>query len=371
MKTPLNEEFIRMQRLAGLITENEYKQKINEEYTLKLKSINPGRGAQKFDKTFIINSKPTTLFGGNWDAEEVLDIVKDPNLLSGDVAIELIDSNGKIIKKGATSGWYGDIPSIRNIEEEINKKSQTNPVAKKDAEQGLKETFLFEEIADEEIEKAAAAALNISPDQVINHEPSEEEKKVNEIGVTLAITIAGLIPPALNLVGSTANKAKQMFSLNNEEKVELEKLNKLIKGKEKYVNDLDKKNDPKEEKERELLNQLIKQRDTQFGTKLGNMAKYAAHSLHEAYVYPIKKMLQFVAWTSKKFGKKTKLSDEKYREKIANIIYATAMVGIAGYAIFSHIGHLAGIAPVATFIADGVKAGKSIADIVNGAALLI
>ena len=47
------------------------------------------------------------------------------------------------------------------------------------------------------------------------------------------------------------------------------------------------------------------------------------------------------------------------------------MVGIAGYAILSHIGHLAGIAPVAAFIADGVKAGKSIADIVKGAALLI
>jgi hypothetical protein len=238
-------------------------------------------------------------------------------------------------------------------------------------ESEYKETFLFEEIADEEIEKAAAAALNISPDQVINHEPSEEEKKINEIGVTLAITIAGLIPPALNLVGSTANKAKQMFGLNDKEKESLAQLNKKIKEKNELIEKLDKENDPREEKERELLDQLTKQKDEQFGTKLGNMSKHAAHSLHEAYVYPIKKMLQFVAWTSEKFGKKSKLSDEKYREKIANIIYATAMVGIAGYAILSHIGHLAGIAPVATFIADGVKAGKSIADIVKGAALLI
>jgi len=186
MKTPLNEEFIRMQRLAGLITENEYKQKINEEYTLKLKSINPGRGAQKFDKTFIINSKPTTLLGGNWDAEEVLDIVKDPNLLSGDVAIELIDSSGKIIKKGATSGWYGDIPSIRNIEEEVSKKPQTDPVAEKDAEQGLKQ---------------ALAALNSGVNSI---KPSPQDKEVKE---SLALTL-GLIagaPGLINLLGKVVN----------------------------------------------------------------------------------------------------------------------------------------------------------------------
>jgi hypothetical protein len=185
-KIILSEEFIRMQRLAGLITENEYKQKINEEYTLKLKSINPGRGAQKFDKTFIINSKPTTLLGGNWDAEEVLDIVKDPNLLSGDVAIELIDSSGKIIKKGATSGWYGDIPSIRNIEEEVSKKSQTDPVAEKDAEQGLKQ---------------ALAALNSGVNSI---KPSPQDKEVKE---SLALTL-GLIagaPGLINLLGKVVN----------------------------------------------------------------------------------------------------------------------------------------------------------------------
>jgi hypothetical protein len=235
----------------------------------------------------------------------------------------------------------------------------------------IKETFLFEEVSDEEIKKATAAALKISPDQVINHQPSEEEKKIDEEAISLALTIAGLIPPALNLVGNITNKAKQMFGLSNEEKVELEKLNTLIKGKEKYVDDLDKKNDPKEEKERELLNQLIKQRDTQFGTKLGNMAKHAAHSLHDLYVSPIKKMLQFAAWTSEKFGKKTKLSDEKYREKIANIIYATVMIGIAGSGIISHIKHLAGVGPVAITIADAIKAGKSVADVVKDVALLI
>ena len=101
------------------------------------------------------------------------------------------------------------------------------------------------------------------------------------------------------------------------------------------------------------------------------MAKHLSHDIHEYYTGPIRKMLQFAAWTSEKFGKKTKFSDEKYREKIANIIYATALFGVAGYGIFHHIGHLAGITPVIKTIADGIKAGKSIADTVKEAALLI
>ena len=230
---------------------------------------------------------------------------------------------------------------------------------------------IISEISDEEIEKAAASALKLSPDQVINHEPSEEEKNKVDESILTAITIAGLIPPALNLVGDVTNKAKQMFGLSDEEKVELEKLNKLIKDKEKYIKTLDKKNSPKEEEERSKLEQLIKQKDKKFGTKLGNWAKHASHGMHKTYTYPIRKMLQFVSWTAKKFGKKTKLQDEKYREKIANIIYATTMLGIAGYGIVSHISHLAGVGPVINTLADGVKAGKSVADIVNDAALLM
>ena len=236
----------------------------------------------------------------------------------------------------------------------------------------LNEGLIFEAVSDDEIEKAAAAALNVSVDDVPDQEPTEEEKaKVDESAVTLAITIAGLIPPALNLVGSVANKAKQMFGLSPEEQAELAKLNKLISGKEKYIEDLDRKNSPEEDEERSKLEQLKKQRDEKFGTKIGNMAKHAGHSLHEAYTYPIRKMLQFVAWTAEKFGKKTKLQDEKYREKLANIIYAATMLTIAGFGVAAHIKHLAGVGPVLTTLADGVKAGKSVVDLVKDAALLI
>ena len=236
----------------------------------------------------------------------------------------------------------------------------------------LNEDLIFEAVSDDEIEKAAAAALNVSVDDVPDQEPTEEEKaKVDESAILTAITIAGLIPPALNLVGSIANKAKQMFGLSDEEQAELAKLNKHIEDMEKYIENLDKKNSPKEEEERSRLEQAKKQRDEKFGTKIGNMAKHAGHGLHELYTRPIRKMLQFVAWTAEKFGKKTKLQDEKYREKLANIIYAVAMFSVAGYGVATHIKHLAGVGPVLTTLADGVKAGKSVVDLVKDAALLI
>jgi hypothetical protein len=236
----------------------------------------------------------------------------------------------------------------------------------------LNESLIFEAISDDEIEKAAAAALNVSVDDIPDHEPTEEEKaKVDESALTLAITIAGLIPPALNLVGGIANKAKEMFGLSDEEKIELEKLIKLIKGKEKYIEDLDVKDSPEEEEEIKKLEALKKQRDEKFGTKIGNMAKHAGHGLHEFYTSPIRKMLQFVAWTAEMFGKKTKLQDEKYREKLANIIYAVTMLSVAGFGVASHIRHLVGVGPILTTAAEGIKAGKSVVDIIKDAALLI
>jgi len=240
----------------------------------------------------------------------------------------------------------------------------------------IQESLLFEEVSDDSIEKAASALLGIKPDQVADHEPTDQEKKqVDEELLTLtltAITIAGLIPVALNLVGSVANKANQLVGLNDKEKEGLAQFNSKIKEKKELIKKLDKTNHKREQKEAELLKNLEEEKDKLYGTKIGNWAKHAGHDLHHAYTYPIRKMLQMVAWTMAKFGKKKgKLQDEKYREKIANIIYAVTMLGIAGYGIASHIQHLTGVGPIITTLADGVKAGKSTAEIVQGVASLI
>ena len=47
------------------------------------------------------------------------------------------------------------------------------------------------------------------------------------------------------------------------------------------------------------------------------------------------------------------------------------MVGVAGAGILTHLGHLAGVGPVALTIVDGVKAGKSTAEIVTSIGLAI
>ena len=234
----------------------------------------------------------------------------------------------------------------------------------------LQENFLLEEISDDEIEKAAATALGIQPDQVADKQPTSQEKQSVDEGIVLtAITVAGLIPVALNLIGNIANKAKELIGLSPDEKKELAKLNELIAGKKKYIENLDKKNDPREEKERAELEKLKEEKDKKFGTKLGNLAKEKGKELHHAYTWPIRKMLQMVAWTQAKFGKKDgKLQQEAFREKLANIIYATAMLGLAGVGAISHLKHLAGVGPIIVTLADGVKAGKSTAEIVKGVA---
>jgi hypothetical protein len=237
----------------------------------------------------------------------------------------------------------------------------------------LEKSVLFEEVSDDAAEKAAAALLGIKPDQVADQQPTGKgEQQIDEAVELLAITIAGLIPVALNLVGSIANKANQLVGLNDKEKEGLAQFNLKIKEKKELIKKLDKTDHKRELKEVELLKKLEEEKNKLYGTKIGNWAKHAGHDLHHAYTYPIRKMLQMVAWTQAKFGKKDgKLQDEKYREKIANIIYAAFMLGIAGVGIASHIQHLSGVGPVLTTLADGVKAGKSTAEIVQGVASLI
>ena len=229
----------------------------------------------------------------------------------------------------------------------------------------LQEEFISE-VSDSEIQAAAAKALGVSPKEL-----EKEEDKIEEVGLALAVTIAGLIPPALELVGNVTNKAKQLVGLSDQEKKELANLNARIKKAKDLVKTFDNQtvgSNDEEKRAIKLLKNLKDEKDEKFGTKFGNWAKHAGHSLHHAYVTPIRKMFEYAA----KFSKKdSKLRDEDYREKLSNIVYAAVMMGIAGVGIASHIGHLHGVGPVLTTIADGVKEGKSIVDLVKGVASLI
>ncbi len=228
--------------------------------------------------------------------------------------------------------------------------------------------FLEEEmVSDDAIEKAIAQAVRIDPAKVdlekIENGEALTEEELNEIAVTTVVTIAGLIPIALNLVGSTTNKIKQKFGINlsDQQKQQLAFTNQNIEKKKKEISILDKANNkPAEDKARKELEKLIHFRDSNFGSSIANKLKSAGESLHHAYVYPIERLLAGIAYFQKKGSK---LKDKHYREKVANILYAITMATVAGYGVLSHINHLSGVGPVVTTIADGVKGGKSIVDI--------
>jgi len=220
-----------------------------------------------------------------------------------------------------------------------------------DLKKYLAEGKLFEsediisEISDADIVKAVAKVAGVSPKELV---AKAKEDKVEESVVLTTITILGLIPPALELIGNLTNSAKRAFKLTDEEKEDYNNLSQQIK----------------DEKDSSKKKELKKQRDEKYGTKVGNWFKDAGHSLHKAYTWPIRKMLNFAG----KFAKEgSSLKDKEKNEIRANIIYAVIMAGIAGFGVFSHLGHLKGIASVVTFIADSIKEGVSIADTIEGA----
>ena len=227
----------------------------------------------------------------------------------------------------------------------------------------FKEENLFE-INDEDIKKAAAKALNTSPEEISTS--PDNKKELKEDVVSTAVLVAGLTPPALELVGNLANKLRR---LNDQEKEELEALNQKIKEKKEELKKEDKKvigtQSPKELSLEKELKDLKHLKDKKFGTIIGNWAKHAGHSLHKLYISPIKKLIQFIGWTT---GNKD-LQDKNYQEKLANIIYASIMVSVAGAGILGHMGHLSsmGMGSILEFIAEGFKEGLSIKDVVKGA----
>jgi len=208
----------------------------------------------------------------------------------------------------------------------------------------LKEEILTE-VSDADIVKAVAQVVNMEPKDVVAKVKADKEG-VNEIAITTAITIAGLIPVAMGLVGSAFNKAKNSFKLNEKEKTEYLVLQQFYKEAK-----------DKDEKER------LKKEMEPYESKIGNWFKDAGHSLHKAYTWPIRKMLNLAGTFA---SKDSPLKDKEKIEKIANVIYATAMIGIAGYGVVSHLGHLKGVSDVAITIADSIKGGKSIKDAALG-----
>lgn len=182
----------------------------------------------------------------------------------------------------------------------------------------LLESINEAEVSDDAIKKAVAKLVKVDANKV-DLEKAEHGESAPQTGldeVAIAITIAGLIPAALELLGGTANWVKKHFG------------------------------------------------DDKNPSAIGEKLKKAGHQLHKAYTYPIERMLAGVAYFQKKGSK---LKDPKFRQKVANILYAATMLSVAGAGIAEHIKHLDGVGPVVKTMADGVKAGLSVAQIAGEA----
>ena len=209
----------------------------------------------------------------------------------------------------------------------------------------LYEEDFITEVSDADIVKALGKAIDMEPKDIVAKVKSSKDE-VNESAILTAITIAGLVPAAMELVGGAFNKAKNAFKLNEKERTEYLALQQFYK----------------EAKDKEEKKRLKKEMEP-YESKIGNWFKDAGHSLHKAYTWPIRKMLNLAGIFA---SKDSSLKDKEKVEKIANVIYAAAMIGIAGYGVASHIGHLKGVSDVAITIADGIKGGKSVKDAALG-----
>ena len=108
------------------------------------------------------------------------------------------------------------------------------------------------------------------------------------------------------------------------------------------------------------IGRLKKYRDKLFGSDFGNWLKEKGHQLHSLYTSPIRAVLKGLGAVSKP---SSKLRNEKFREKIANIIYAAFMIGLASWGIWSSISHLVGLSEVAQIFLKGLEQGVQMTEI--------
>jgi len=261
-----------------------------------------------------------------------------------------------------------------------------------------------------------------------------EDESKNEAAILTAITIASLLPVAMEAVGKLSNLLKRKFGINLTEedlkKLEYynnaiaaynkilkkgsakfqgeeytlknwkeigEKLYELVKNEDvkvgkklkddhhntnddqsnKNVDNKEKNNSENEnnnekenvkndniENDKKLIeneiNKLKKIRDKLFGTSFAEWLKNKGHELHHAYTTPIRLALYGLAKISKK---DSKLRDEKFREKIANVIYAITMVSLAGIGIWEGLSSLSGVNEVGSIILKGIEGGLNTSEI--------
>ncbi len=229
-------------------------------------------------------------------------------------------------------------------------------------------------------------------------EVEKELKKLDEIGVTTLVAIASLMPKIMVLVGDGLDLVKRTIpgagpngewvKKSNEAFQKVKDAKKVMKAaKDEYKmshakssgageraqnmmmrEELDPKEIAKTKKLKVAYNKTRKayqdakhEYDHTYGPKFFSSDKTWAekgHQLHALYVKPIIGLLKMLAYLPFGYGWKA-MRDPVKREKAANIIYGLIMVSLAGYGVWSHLGHAHGLlaySEIATEVADGTLA---------------
>lgn len=108
------------------------------------------------------------------------------------------------------------------------------------------------------------------------------------------------------------------------------------------------------------IKKIKSKRDELFGSSFGNWLKESAHKIHAMYTSPIRLALYGLSLVSKR---SSKLRDEAFRTKIANVIYAITMVTLAGIGIWSSLSSLAGVGEVTGVVLKGIESGVNTSEI--------
>ena len=222
-------------------------------------------------------------------------------------------------------------------------------------------------VSDNEIEALIAKAVK-KPSSEVDLDAIEKGEELKE-GAGVATVLA--LPVLLELASKLSNKIYRKLGLTPEEA-------KLYKAKKKEINDIKEKHniskiidfDPNDTPEQKAAKQEIKKIEKFIGEKfpsfVGDILHYAGHKIHQGYTYPIRLLLKGAAFFVPS-GKGYKIKDPKFREKVANVIYAVIMTVIAGIGILDALSKYEGVRQAYTAIVELTEGGASLLEVAEGA----
>jgi hypothetical protein len=175
------------------------------------------------------------------------------------------------------------------------------------------------------------APEDVSLDAVEDSTKQKNEDALNE-GLVLTLILAS--PTLIKLLGKLIDWAYSKLALSADEKKELEQYKKdyaaaVKAGDKEKIHDL---------------------HDKVHASKVGKALGKFAHMAHEAFVWPIKKLLQGVAFLNGNSWLK------ENAQQAAELIYAVIMIGVAGHGIVHSLEGVSGLSSALTKLGTNMEA---------------